>query len=290
MEKIEIGALYHSDYRLEMIHALRQDREHLSFFSCIGKPKIYNMLLYLDGCKARYTLEDGTTVTANDGSIVYTPIHSQYSVEFYDFLCPSSCTIGVNFFLYDRQSNPFVLSDDVQVFRADHSDDRFLFHQIANQCQSNVPCKSRIKALIYEIFSRLSEFSHHTYRGKYRVISKGILYLEQDEEQRLSVREIAALCNVSEVYFRRLFKDYSGLTPTQYRAAAKLHRAKGYLKQDTFSVSEIARLLGFDDVSYFIKFFREQTGLTPNQYRKRFEQDMKRSLSVPPPQTAETDF
>jgi hypothetical protein len=168
------------------------------------------MLLFLDGCKATYRLKNGSVITANEGSIIYNPLNSEYSVEFYDFKSEASSTIGINFLLYNNKNQPFVLSDDIQIFNADNFNYNLLFNQIANYSEANIQCRGKIKSIMYDVLFRLSEFFRNNYSGKYKAISKGIAYLEQDEEQKLKISEIADMCNVSEVYFRKLFKEETG--------------------------------------------------------------------------------
>lgn len=91
--------------------------------------------------------------------------------------------------------------------------------------------------------------------------------MENESGENLSIAEIAALCNVSEVYFRRLFKEYSGLSPSDYRLRNKIRRAKLLLKYENMTVSEIAESLSFTGSAYFIKTFRRMTGMTPLKYR-----------------------
>jgi len=52
---------------------------------------------------------------------------------------------------------------------------------------------------MYDLLFKLSEYYRTDYCGKYRIISKGITYHEQEEKQELKIGEIASLCNVSEV-------------------------------------------------------------------------------------------
>lgn len=278
MKKIEIIDLYDCDYSVKVINALKQYWVTLNYFSCINNPKCYNMLLFLDGCSAEYTLKNGEKITAESGSIVYTPIDSEYSVRFYDFKDDYSNTIGINFLLYDSKNQPFVIDEGIRIFNADNSNYKAIFTKLDNYSEANIICHGKIKSVMYDLLFKLSEYYRNDYCNKYRTISKGITYLEQDEEQVLKISEIASMCNVSEVYFRKLFKDYSGMSPIEYRTVTKIYKAKNYLKQDSLSVSEISDRLGFEDVSYFIKVFREQTGFTPNEYRKRFENKLRNSF------------
>lgn len=278
MEKIEIKELYDCEYSVKVINALKQYWTTLNYFSCINTPKCYNMLLYLNGCNAVYTLKNGEKIYAENDSIVYTPLNSEYKVEFFNKKNGESNTIGINFLLYDSKGLPFVLDDNILIFSADNSNYKSIFNKIDKYSEANIQCHGKIKSVMYDLLFKLSEFYRNDYCAKYRTISKGITYLEQDEKQDLSINEIAKMCNVSEVYFRKLFKEYSGMTPTEFKTSTKIFRAKNYLKQDNISVSEISFRLGFEDVSYFIKVFKEQTSYTPNEYRKRFENKLRNSI------------
>lgn len=76
------------------------------------------------------------------------------------------------------------------------------------------------------------------------------------------------MCKVSECYFRRLFKEFSGMTPVEYITHNKIKKAKNYLKYENIPIGKIALLLGFSDASYFTKQFKSATGITPAEYKK----------------------
>ena len=93
--------------------------------------------------------------------------------------------------------------------------------------------------------------------------------MEQDPRQLLSIKEVAELCDVSEIYFRRLFKEYAGVSPIEYRMHTKIEKAKKYLQYDQMNTDEISALLGFTDPSYFCRQFKKHTGMTPTEYRQQ---------------------
>lgn len=74
-------------------------------------------------------------------------------------------------------------------------------------------------------------------------------------------------------YIRRLFKKTHGCTPVEYVTRLRIDRAKKLLEGNClrhYSISEIAGLSGFEDVSYFSRVFRKQMGLSPTEYEKQF--------------------
>lgn len=267
MEIKSLSELHGLNYSVDDIISISQTKDAMSFFNCVGSPKPTHLLLYLDSCSGQYTLKDGTKLTAKSGDIVYCPLGSEYTVSFFDYDSADSCTIGINFMMFGESGQPLALADKVMVLHADNANYHSLFYKMANLSLTNPMSFSAHKSALYRILTELTEFNRRTYEAKYSIISKGIAYLEDDNAQELSIKEISKMCNVSEIYFRKLFKEYSGMSPNEYKINSRIIKAKRYLQSD-LSVSEISEHTGFSDVSYFVKVFREKTGLTPLQYRK----------------------
>ena len=96
-------------------------------------------------------------------------------------------------------------------------------------------------------------------------IKKG---LAEDGGLLTSVAEMAALCHLSEPYFRKLFRHSMGAGPAAYRKRLRLERALAYLEFGEVSVGEISEMLGYASVSHFIKEFGQGFGISPLRYRK----------------------
>lgn len=269
MKIISIDKLYDYNYSVDVINAMKQNWKNRCSFSCIGRPKEKNMLLYLYGCKAEYTLPDKSKVYAKSGDIVYTPINYEYSVRFYDFE-EDHYTIGVNLFLYDQDNSPFILRDEIIIFNLKSSSCSSLFTKLDKYSETAIKRPSKMKAAMYDILSILSEGmrSKNLHKEKFGVISEGINYLEHNEQQKLSIAEIAKLCNVSEIYFRRLFKEYSGMSPIKFRIKGKIEKAKLYLEYEDMTVCEISDHLGFISPAYFTQQFKSIEGMTPSEYKQ----------------------
>ena len=270
MKIISTDKLYDYNYSIEVINALQQFWRNRQSFSCIGRPKEKNMLLCLFGCKAEYTLPDGNKVVAQSGDIIYTPINYEYSVRFFDFENDGSHTIGINFFLFDSGGAPFILSDKILIFHSRSASCSALFMKVDKYSEAAVKRPSKMKAATYDILSILSERTRtrNLRREKFGIISEGINYLEHNEQQLLSISEVAELCNVSEIYFRKLFTEYAGMPPVKFRIKGKIEKAKLYLEYENMTVQEISDHLGFVSTAYFTHQFKMITGVTPSKYRQ----------------------
>lgn len=270
MKIISTEKLYDYNYSIEVVNAVKQFWGERQSYSCMGHPKEKNVFLYFCGCKGEYTLPDKTKVIAKSGDIVYAPIDYEYSVRFFDFEDVRPHTIKINFFLYDENKEPFALEGKLSIFRHLGSYCAPHFVKVANYSESAVKRPSKMKSALYEILSALSEKSRRKSlkREKFERISESINYLEHDTEQNLSVKEIAAISNVSEIYFRKLFKEYSGMSPVKFRIKSKIENAKLCLEYENMTIQEISDYLGFISPAYFTRQFREFTGMTPSQYQK----------------------
>ncbi len=101
----------------------------------------------------------------------------------------------------------------------------------------------------------------------YSRINKARLIMRERLTSEISLEEIASEVNMSYSWFRKLFKEYTGLSPAMYIQEMKMERAKTMLSTSELSIKEIAYILNFESVSYFSATFKHRTGKTPSEYR-----------------------
>ena len=82
----------------------------------------------------------------------------------------------------------------------------------------------------------------------------------------LTVCKLAALCGISEVYFRRLFLQIFGISPKEYIIQKRIEYAKTLLSSGDFSVSEVSSLCGYAEPCHFSREFSKRVGVTPSQF------------------------
>jgi AraC-like DNA-binding protein len=89
-------------------------------------------------------------------------------------------------------------------------------------------------------------------------------------ERGLSIQVVAARHQITPVYVRKLF-EAEGVTFSEYLLARRLARAYRLLSDPRFrerTVSAIAFMCGFGDLSYFNRTFRRRFGATPSDVRE----------------------
>ncbi len=101
------------------------------------------------------------------------------------------------------------------------------------------------------------------------MINRARLRIREALESNLTIQEIADELSMSYSSFRKLFKEYTGLSPAVYQQDLKLQRAKELLSTTDLSVKEIAYRLNFDSPDYFSAKFKIKTGRKPSEMRRK---------------------
>lgn len=272
MNEVKIENAYPLAYKATVINAIKQYWAENDVFNCIGNPKKQHIMLCLFHCSATYTLKDGTQIYAPPNSVVYAAEGSEYKVRFTECSTADKFNcIGINFKLYDENNVPFCFDRNIKVYALKHSAPvAEKFREIAEYSQHAVCAPMKMNGLFYVLLSDIGSAYHakHNILPKYKVIAKGIHALENTCVNDIKINELAQLCNVSTIYFRKLFKEYAGVSPMEYKLNALLAQAKQHLVYSDKSIGEIAESLGFSSTTYFCRIFKKKTGLTPLQYIK----------------------
>jgi AraC-like DNA-binding protein len=90
--------------------------------------------------------------------------------------------------------------------------------------------------------------------------------LQQNIHRRLTVREVAELCSMSEINLQKTFARYAGVGIMDYFNRIKMQEAVRLL-QAGLSVKETALQLGYTDQNYFSTAFKRIIGKTPTHYK-----------------------
>ncbi len=124
------------------------------------------------------------------------------------------------------------------------------------------PHPMRFLSLLYELFYRLDRERNRSpikFKKLYPVMEELHAHPEIDRK----IAYYAERCGMSEAGFRRLFREYTGASPIDYRNALRLERAHLLLGGGDYNVSEAAETVGFSNLSFFIRLYKRKYGHTP---------------------------
>ena len=99
------------------------------------------------------------------------------------------------------------------------------------------------------------------------MINHARMRIRESLEGTITIQEIAEELGVSYSNFRKLFKEYTGISPSTYQQDLRLQRAKELLSTTELSIKEIAYRLNFESPDYFSSKFKVKTGIKPSDFR-----------------------
>ncbi len=137
------------------------------------------------------------------------------------------------------------------------------FVELYNQLCQNRPNPELCISIIFEIISE-NQAGH---RGSLKYASKIADYIECNYMRDISVMSIAKMINLDSRYASRLFKAEYGMPIGNYLMSCRLKKAKAFLK-DGYSVSQTAKMCGYNDVFNFSKMFKKRYGISPSGIKK----------------------
>ena len=122
--------------------------------------------------------------------------------------------------------------------------------------------------LFFKLIHLLNKASAVNVEKQYKknTVTTAINYINSNLSQRLEIKEIAKICNVSINTLERQFKHSLNITPARYIKNKRLANAARLLS-DGSNVTEAAHLSGFCDTSSFIEFFKKHYHITPLKYK-----------------------
>lgn len=123
---------------------------------------------------------------------------------------------------------------------------------------------------IYDIVLTLSGERAATYTPSVKTakIQPALDYIAKNYSLKITNDELARLCGLSTVYFRKLFAEIYATSPINYIHKLRISKAKEMLASDFASISSIALSLGYINIYDFSRDFKKHTGISPSQYKK----------------------
>lgn len=96
-------------------------------------------------------------------------------------------------------------------------------------------------------------------------IQRAIDYLHGHYADDISLKDLAAIADLSRFHFCRVFKKTVGLSPSAYQTQLRIAQARKLLARG-LPIATVATMTGFYDQSHFGWHFKRQVGTTPGNY------------------------
>ena len=223
----------------------------------------HGLVLNDPGVARDYIFEDGKVLHTKGNTLFYLPKGSSYRVQ---RISGKGGCYAINFdFTPQISAAPFM-----QVLRNAESVRRS-FREAARVFGTGITGLTVAQRSICEILLAGYEEEKHAYVPDSRAAQLAPAMAKIHAEfykNELRIAELAALCGISEVYFRRIFHALHGKSPKEYVIDMRIERARRLLSDGSFTVREVAALCGYFEETHFSREFKRHTGCSPSDYAK----------------------
>ena len=101
-----------------------------------------------------------------------------------------------------------------------------------------------------DVVERMKEYARRHYAGDFTVkqLAEEVFFM-------------------NPAYLSHLFAEKTGESWSSYVKKIRMEKAAELMEEKDFSITEVASMTGYNDVSLFIRNFKQATGMTPKRYR-----------------------
>ena len=101
------------------------------------------------------------------------------------------------------------------------------------------------------------------------LLSEILTYMNNRIAEPVTIEEICHEFFISRSSLQALFKTHLNTSPKNYLLNIKLQKSKELIRENQYTISEIAYMLGFSSIHYFSRLFKKYFNTTPSDYVKK---------------------
>ncbi len=267
MKIVSAIELLEYDYDIKKIFFGYNDNVATPSFHCCKKGECtYSRLFYIKegGHCFSHKADEEPFLKSQKGSILYIPsdfpYYSKWTLD--DRIAYE--TVHFNIYIDGEE----ILLDDtiVEIISENENIYAELFAQMRREWTNGTPgFRNMCKAKLYELLQYIGiNQKIASVKNKFSSIYPGIIFLENNCFENISVSQLSEMCHVSEKTFNRLFVKYKGIPPMRFQLQMRMNRAYEMLKSGSYTVAEVANAVGISDSAYFSRVFKKYIGIAPS--------------------------
>ena len=230
-------------------------------------------LLYIASGKAHFHFGNEERIVTAGQMVLYRPKEPQK----YEYYGEDQTEVYWVHFTGGNVTNilrSYGLTDDKKVFHCGSSlEYKNLFRAMINElqmCRENYA--EMLEMHLRQIFIMLQRYFISAMKSDnarvVEAIDKATAYFNEHYSENISVDKYAEKNHYSVSWFIRNFRQYTGSTPMQYILSKRILNAEILLQDPTYNVTDVSRIVGYDNPLYFSRIFKKSKGLSPSEYRK----------------------
>lgn len=124
----------------------------------------------------------------------------------------------------------------------------------------------------YETINHQALFTD-TNTARNDLLSEILAYMNKSLAEPVTIEEICHEFYISRSSLQALFKTHLNTSPKNYLLNIKLQKSKELIRQNQYTISEIAYMLGFSSIHYFSRLFKKYFNTTPSAYARKIAEN-----------------
>lgn len=111
-------------------------------------------------------------------------------------------------------------------------------------------------------------------------LNKAIIYIENNLDNKILLKDVAREAHLSEFHFHRIFKTLTGETIKDLLMRLKLEKGANQLQYSQKEIQQIAFECGYENHETFTRAFKSYFQLTPKEYRTSIQKKDYRKTTI----------
>lgn len=101
------------------------------------------------------------------------------------------------------------------------------------------------------------------------IVHQAIMFLEKNYAEKLTLKDIADHCYVSQWHLSKLLNKHTGKSLYDLLNETRIRAAKRLLADPKLKIGDICELVGYADTGHFSRVFKKIEGVSANEYRNK---------------------
>ena len=99
-------------------------------------------------------------------------------------------------------------------------------------------------------------------------LNKSITFINENYSKNIYIPDLAKLENLSLSRFNTVFRQVTGISPSDYIKQLRLNAACELLLSTDLPINAVGESVGYPNQCFFSKMFKKNIGVTPTEYRQ----------------------